>query len=156
MIIFDRYQKTKCVTAVLKWIDKTYGGFLGLLGTVGCGKTMAGIIALSLRTGYYVTARRLERVFSANFGPDRKEQERLVDCKFLVVDDLGTERDLTTFAGVFYEVVDLRQGHGRSTIFTSNLDKKQFFERYNDPRLERRLKRAIFITDTGPDLTPDP
>lgn len=152
-IILATMKETKCLTAVQAWRDQQKEGFLILLGTVGCGKTMAALSMLARYPGRYVTARRLERIFAANWGPDRVEQDKICECKTLVVDDVGTERALDAFSVTLLEVIDVRQGHGRYTLLTANLTRRQFFERYSDPRIGRRLQRALFVVDNGPDLT---
>jgi DNA replication protein DnaC len=75
---------------------------------------------------------------------DRGPAELIEDFsryKFLVIDDLGTERDTPLVQESIYAIVDYRAGHRLPTIITSNLDLDRIADLYGDygERLASRI-----------------
>jgi DNA replication protein DnaC len=141
--------QTKMVATVRNWLD-TDRPWLTLCGTVGRGKTMAAAWALVERAGRYVPARELERIFAARYGDELKEQEALISTRFVVVDDIGRERDAEGMTTALLELIDQRRRSGRRTIAITNLSKQEFLRRYQDARLHDRLNEsATWGVDTG-------
>lgn len=151
-IVKDKLEDTQSLRLVRGWL-KGKAPFLVLLGPAGRGKTVACAWAIAGVNGRYVTAKKLERMFLAQYGAILDEQDRLMWSRgLLVIDDVGIELKRDEFISSLYEVVNARQGGGRRTIITSNLSRKEFKQKYNDARLLSRLKRAEFGTDAGPDM----
>lgn len=152
LLITSKLRKTKSVDAVTRWL-RAASSYLALFGTTGCGKTLACAHALAEHGGKYLTVKKLERIFLAQYGEALKMQDMYAEFSgILVVDDVGTELDTEKFASSFFEVIHARQGHGRRTIFTANMPKQEFIKNYSDPRLLSRLRRCLFIGDKGKDL----
>ncbi len=70
-------------------------------------------------------------------------------CKFLVIDDLGTERDTPLVQEAIYAILDYRVGHLLPTIVTSNFSLDRIAGQYGDygERIASRL------AGLGPSLT---
>lgn len=153
-IVRNKADDTKFLSTVKKWIANRDSkiSFFVMFGTVGRGKTVASAYWLSRMRGLYTQARQLERVFAAQYGPYIEEQDRILNTKNLVIDDLGLEQNPQTFCGSLVEIIDYRQGSNKKTILTTNLTRKQFNDRYPDPRLHSRLSRCVFVGDSGPDM----
>lgn len=73
---------------------------------------------------------------------DRKEQRAMWTTPYLVLDDLGTEYAAESgyYLSAIYSIICNRYDECRQTIFTSNLSYDQLIERYDDPRIIRRLR----------------
>lgn len=154
-VLRNECMETRCISAVEGWLGRK-DQYLGLFGTAGCGKTVACAWAIAERGGVYVIAKRLERLFLAQFGEALHEQDRIMETRgILVLDDIGTELDSARFMSTLYEVLNSRQGSGRRTIITANMPLGAFKKRYDDPRLLSRLNRAVFVGNTGKDLRVD-
>lgn len=122
-------------------------------GNHGCGKSSAAgwAIAATDDQSVWVNVLDLERVFAAQFGDEVKQQERIVNARLLVIDDIGYEKSREAMCQTLYYILERRKQ--RDTIGTSNLSRERWFERYNEPRLVSRFReQAVFFTDLGPDL----
>lgn len=142
MLVDDSVNGWKPIVNVDGWLE-TDSPFLVMLGVSGCGKTVASGHMIAKLGGVYVHTRTVERVFSSSFGEPLIEQERIKKARYAVVDDLDTETDHEKFKGAFYEIIDARQS--KRTIFTSNLNRRDFNNVYKDARIQRRLERAKFV-----------
>jgi DNA replication protein DnaC len=140
------------VQAVRRW-EASDKPWIMLAGTVGRGKTIAAADALVRRErGRYVAARELERVFAARYGAEVEQQEAICNIPFLVIDDIGRERDADGMKDALLEVVDRRRGRMR-TIAITNMHKAAFVERYADVRLHSRLdESAAWYAEKGDDM----
>lgn len=151
-IVRNQLDATRSLQLVQGWLQGP-SPFLVLLGPAGRGKTVACAWAIAEEAGRYMTAKKLERLFLAQYGAVLEEQDRAMRYRgLLVVDDVGTELKRDEFTSSLYEVVNARQGAGRRTILTTNLSRKEFEARYRDARLLSRLRRAEFAADAGADL----
>lgn len=151
LVKLNSLHHSKSLEFVEGWLEQRTL-YLALLGTVGCGKTLACAYAIAEVGGLYTTAKRVERVFLAQFGTALAEQEHIMNKNgLLVIDDVGTELNQQTFASSLFEVLNARQGAGRRTILTANMPKKDFEQRYTDARLLSRLKRADVVGYTDED-----
>lgn len=133
---------------------------LAMFGTVGQGKTLAGVWAArellsrmaldALATGQstspvtFIAATTFARL-SAYSADDKAFFDGLCRVRVLILDDVGTE----TLAGVasahFDELIDTRINFERRTIITSNLDAKAFKARYGE-RIADRLRVSAVIS----------
>lgn len=145
----DDLDTTPHLAAVQRWWqgDKAV---LVLMGTVGMGKTVAACWALGRLGGVFLRATDMWRPFQA-FDP--REQQRVLSCRVLVLDDLGREKDPAKSVEWLESIVDGRRSNGRRTIITTNLDPKGLRARYPDERLWSRLGQCFeWAAETGPDL----
>lgn len=118
-------------------------------GKVGCGKTYLAVAYLAeelkncLHSEYLVAGSRFVRAvdlitqlrssFQTRSSPYPQE---IVDYfqryRFLVLDDLGTERDTPLVQESLYSIIDYRAGHLAPTLITSNLSLDQIAGQYGD------------------------
>lgn len=142
-LIEDRFEETSAMKLVSAWL-KTDKPWFVLCGTTGRGKTLAALRATLRNHGRYMDARELERVFTARYGDDPETQQELLNRRFLVVDDLGRERDVAGMASALLELVDYRRTGREKTIAIANMTRAQFAQRYGDQRLLSRLNECAF------------
>lgn len=116
--------------------------FLGLLGPVSIGKTVACAWACANIGGHAIKAADVPRILRDY---DRDERAtRILMCRLLVIDDLGTEpgRDGSPgqyFASALYELIDARLSRRKClTLVTSNLSRADIVARY-EPRTITRI-----------------
>jgi DNA replication protein DnaC len=144
---------------------------LAMFGTVGQGKTLAGVWAARellarmpldcLATGQntspvvFIAATTFARL-SAYSVDDKAFFDGLCRVRVLVLDDVGTE----TLAGVasahFDELIDTRINFERRTIITSNLDAKAFKARYGERIADRLRQSAVISQGTGASMRRPP
>jgi len=119
--------ETEALCRVRAWA-RLLPGFFGLLGPVGCGKSLAlAWLMLRRRAGIWVTAGGLAR--GGFYSPTAPLLQR---TSFLVLDELGAEpldRD-GRFIALLDDLVNARTAHGLPTAITSNLDARALDERY--------------------------
>ncbi|MFZ5451513.1 MAG: ATP-binding protein [Thermodesulfobacteriota bacterium] len=72
----------------------------------------------SFRNSYNLTASEIISAFSR--------------YRFLVIDDLGAERDTPLVQEALYDVLDFRAGHRLPTVITSNFSLDRVAEHYGD------------------------
>ncbi len=72
----------------------------------------------SFRNSYTVTASEIISTFSR--------------YRFLVIDDLGAERDTPLVQEALYDILDFRAGHRLPTVITSNFSLTRVAEHYGD------------------------
>ncbi len=85
---------------------------------------------------------KLRDSFRHNFGPPASEIiESYSQYRFLVIDDLGTERDTPLVQEALYDIIDHRAGHRLPTIITSNFTLDRVAEHYGEfgERLASRI-----------------
>lgn len=116
--------------------------FFGLLGPVSIGKTVAAAWACARVGGYAIKAGEIPRIL-AMFERD-EQARRIVICRLLVIDDLGTEpskdgQPSPFFSSALYELIDERLSRRAClTLITSNLSRANVVKRY-EPRTIARL-----------------
>jgi len=128
-----------------------------LAGPMGTGKTIAAAWVLARETGIYVTVERFLRLYSARTRESEGELERLRRARFVVLDELGTERDPETFRAAFHWLIDGRQARRKLTLIMGNLSADQVRARLRDGTYDERTAdrlRAIarFATTSGESL----
>jgi len=85
---------------------------------------------------------KLRDSFRNNFGTPASEiTEGFSRYRFLVIDDLGTERDTPLVQEALYAIIDHRAGHRLPTVITSNFTLNRVAEHYWDfgERLASRI-----------------
>lgn len=119
---------------------------LVLLGPVGTGKTYAAAWAIAGNaSAAYVKARELCRLYRSEWGPEREAWERLLRVDLLVVDELGTERELDLARAAWCEALDERHAAGLRTLGLGNLDRAGFEARCEARALSRLEQRGIVV-----------
>lgn len=129
--------------------------FALLLGSPGCGKTVATTQAL-VRGGCFARAITLSRLSSYD-KEDRRTWEAALGARTLVLDDLGAETLHDGWKPMLDELVDVRYGDRARTIVTCNLDKERFKARYGERIVDRIRHDGVIIQCGGKSLrTPEP
>jgi DNA replication protein DnaC len=85
---------------------------------------------------------RLRESFRNNFSTPASEiTESFSRYRFLVIDDLGTERDTPLVQEALYNIIDHRAGHRLPTVITSNFTLDRVAEHYGEfgERLASRI-----------------
>lgn len=136
-IVHDRALDTRALQLVRAWVASSRPALV-LLGDRGQGKTVAAAWALARCAGRYVRASDLCEMREAGWR-QRDAYQRHLRTELLVVDELGTEADLTAAARMLQDVVDARQRRPRLTLLLGNqMSREELAERY-DPRTLDRL-----------------
>ena len=114
-----------------------------LSGGTGTGKTVACAWYLLEHGALYIRAEALTHVFFGHFEAERDEQTRLLGCKSLLIDDLGTERDQMTMLVALGEVLEARKSGATTTLISTNMSRAKLLERYNSPRIASRMEETV-------------
>jgi len=138
---------------------------LGLMGTVGRGKSVAAAYAISERGGLWVTADWVLRAFLGIYSDSMREQSRMRAAELLVVDEVGGETDGKAMAAAevaktrgqmgtaLLRLLDDRQNRTRITIIASNLSERSFKATYPGIPLQSRLSEIAALHEfTGEDM----
>lgn len=149
---------TKSLTAAKRWMaSDSVPPVLILSGSTGCGKSVAAAWAFTQASHSCIWSTRAAflQAFVGYFGEAVERQQRMLGCRFLVIDDVGTELDDERMQSALVDMFDARKRSPdrTRTIITTNLNEAQWHARYADPRLASRMRESsAFVTDTGPDL----
>lgn len=111
------------------------GRLLVLRSPPGRGKSVAGAWALSEHAGLFIASSALaiapRREENSHDVPANVLDARMRTCGLLVVDDMGVEHSPSGFAVARLDaIVTYRWDAGKSTLLTTNLQLKDFVERY--------------------------
>lgn len=120
--------------------------FLLLLGSPGCGKSVAAAQVLH-HGGVFSRAVELSRL-SAYDKEDRRIWQHATEARVLVLDDLGAELLHDAWRPMLDELVDTRYGARAKTVITSNLDKDGFKARYGE-RITDRIRHDGYVESCG-------
>lgn len=124
-----------------------------LSGTTGNGKTyLSGCAAKKMlergfsviaETAFSVTHRCLK--YHTSFDENRAEHlSPLLDCSFLVIDDLGTESILKNVTLEYlYQIINERTLGGKLTLITTNLTPDQILTRYGERIYSRLFDKSL-------------
>ena len=117
-----------------------------LLAPVGTGKTVAAAYAAhkACKVATYMRARDAVRCYRSEWGPEAEQWRSTLEVPWLVVDELGTEKDLELAAAAMTELVDERGHRARPTMLLGNLTPKQLTERYGE-RFTSRLRELARV-----------
>jgi hypothetical protein len=82
---------------------------------------------------------------------DNAEMDRLLKCRRLVLDDLGTEYmdEKGNFMAVLDEVIADRYANERPTLITTNLTVEEFRDRYKNRIADRIRDNGKFLSVVG-------
>lgn len=117
---------------------------LFFFGRTGLGKThlSLAIAAAALEKGFdtvYFSAQNLfSKLTKEHFGRSEEDTETLVlQCDFLILDDLGTEYPSAFVTAALYNIVNTRLLAGKPTLINSNLDPMQLQKVYTERFISR-------------------
>lgn len=130
---------------------------LVLVGPVGTGKTRAAFAALApvvARTGAAVEFAPVTELISLL---DHRRQtatvylDRLLRVPFLILDDLGTERETAWVTERIYTILNRRRMDGRPVVATSNLAPADLADALGERSYSRLVGGAVGIRFSGHD-----
>lgn len=120
-----------------------------LAGTVGSGKTVAAaIIALEYQKTTGLTPLCVKAVDLIGVNSWDYPSDDYKDAKFLVIDDLGSERYNTKVNDVFIELLIYRIEHNLTTIITSNSTSSLNIIFENQRLSDRMASNYIYLETT--------
>ncbi len=124
---------------VKAFMDADQQVFLVLSGATGTRKSGSACWALSAHPGRYVSATRLLGASVSKLEDERERYAGFFKTPLLVLDDLGSEyaSDAGYAAQIINTLVDARYGALLKTIMTTNLDARQFKDRYGERVADR-------------------
>lgn len=143
-------------------IDSTKGYFV--YGTVGIGKTylLAAKAQQFAKEGHSVCFVNMNRILSElkqSFSTDEvfvaKTLNQLMNCEFLVLDDVGAETNTAWSRDeVLFQVLDYRMEHQKLTCFSSNLDEEKIayhygktYQGFDEIKSVRIMERIHVLSD---------
>ena len=149
----------KTYSALKKFVEKfpntNTRNFL-FMGKTGCGKTfLASAVATELSNkgfnSIFLTATSLNQLFLkmhlSSFSERVDYMSMLINCDFLVIDDLGAEN---TYKNVTHEcllaLISERLAKRKHTIITTNLTQDEILERYNERLFSRITEKNSSVT----------
>lgn len=146
----------------MKFLEKKKN-FLVFCGNPGIGKTYfcAAFVEWAIRKfssfRYWHEDKLLQRVrqsIASGTTDFFKELEFLTDDDLLMIDDLGCNKPNEWREEIMFHLLDTRYNSGKATIFTSNLTREEFKDRYHH-RIYSRLfaqENIIIEIHDGADL----
>lgn len=111
-------------------------------GAPGTGKShlaFAMVKALSEKTkeiAIFINVTDLFMKIKADFGQEEHLVNKIASAKYLVLDDLGMEKQSEWSSSILYNILNKRA----NTIVTTNLTSNQIKKRYGEPFLTRMMK----------------
>lgn len=113
-----------------------------LIGSTGTGKThISTAIARELiHQGYDVIYDSTQNIisdfeadrFRNGYGREESKSEKYLDCRLLIIDDLGTEFSNQFTLSTIYNLLNTRQNKGLPTIISTNLSPEELAKKYED------------------------
>ena len=113
-----------------------------LIGSTGTGKThISTAIARELiYKGYDVIYDSTQNIisdfeddrFRSSYGREENKSEKYIDCRLLIIDDLGTEFSNQFTLSTLYNLLNTRQNKGLPTIISTNLSPEELAKKYED------------------------
>lgn len=90
----------------------------------------------------------LKESFNTGITPAHKQMA--IDCRLLILDDLGAEKPSEWVCERLYDILNTRYSESRPTIFTSNLQPEQIGDRLG-ARIQSRVCSGIVVEIKGGD-----
>lgn len=141
--------------ALLEYIDnleeyRKKGMGLILYGSTGKGKTCAAVLlAMEIirRDGHPLFERYSEIARIEMDAEDELRRSKLRDAAFLIIDDFGAGPGKEATAAMVEEILRSRQADRLTTIITTNMDKKEMLELFDEPcvRVIKEICKVIVI-----------
>lgn len=139
------YEKMKIILAMAKNYVKSFGEGsenLLLIGKTGTGKThISTAIARELiHKGYDVVYDSAQNIisdfendrFKNGYGREENRSDKYLECRLLIIDDLGTEFINAFTVSTLYNLLNTRQNRGLPTIISTNLSPEELARKYED------------------------
>lgn len=140
---------TPAMRATRDWLRQPDKPILILSGATGVGKSVAAAWFVTERDALWFRAEALARLFSASFGQQYEDQDRVRGCGSLVIDDVGCEFDSERMLLTLLELFESRKSGATLTVITTNLTREQFGERYRNKRLDSRMEESVRFEGCG-------
>lgn len=143
-IVRGEERPTDALLTVRSWyaraLDPAVRGptVLILAGPMGTGKTLAASWVLARQSGLYVPVERFLRYYQGRGREHESELDRIRAARFVVLDELGTERDPDVFRAAFHWLIDGRQSRRKLTLIMGNLSADQIRARLRDGTYDER------------------
>lgn len=139
------YEKMKANLAAAKNYVRNFASSsdnLLLIGSTGTGKThISTAIARELiHKGYDVIYDSTQNVisdfesdrFRNNYGREENKSDKYLECRLLIIDDLGTEFSNQFTLSTIYNLLNTRQNKGLPTVISTNLSPDELRAKYED------------------------
>lgn len=129
-------------------VEKRKG--LMLVGEIGLGKSaiMKAVSELVKEihecTSIYITANNVARLYRSKDDDAAIKINRLITCKLLFIDDIGTEDRKVYDTHPIEEIIRERYEMKRITSFTTNLSSKELIDRYTQS-IEDKISHMTFL-----------
>lgn len=130
-------------------------------GATGLGKTHLSLaIAIELvnkdfEVIYDSTQNIISKIAKEKFKFNEKSnqnEQKLIECDMLIIDDLGTEFSNTLTNSILYNIVNSRIMHKKPFIVSTNLTPKELENRYKDRITSRIMGTSIRLEFLGNDI----
>ena len=139
------YERMKAILAMAKSYVRDFAKKqenLLLIGPTGTGKThiSTAIAGALIHEGYDVIYDSTQNIisdfeadrFRSNYGREESKSEKYLDCRLLIIDDLGTEFTNGFTVSTLYNLLNTRQNKGLATIISTNLSPDELARKYED------------------------
>ena len=113
-----------------------------LIGPTGTGKThiSTAIAGALIHDGYDVIYDSTQNIisdfetdrFRSGYGSYEPKGEKYLDCRLLIIDDLGTEFTNQFTVSTLYNLLNTRQNKGLPTVISTNLSPEELAKKYED------------------------
>lgn len=113
-----------------------------LIGSTGTGKThiSTSIARELMHQGYDVIYDSTQNIisdfeadrFRSGWGREESKSDKYLDCRLLIIDDLGTEFSNQFTLSAIYNLLNTRQNKGLATIISTNLSPDELARKYED------------------------
>ena len=113
-----------------------------LIGSTGTGKThiSTAIAGALIHAGYDVIYDSTQNIisdfeadrFRSNYGREDTKSDKYLDCRLLIIDDLGTEFTNSFTVSTLYNLLNTRQNRGLATVISTNLSPEELAKKYED------------------------
>lgn len=113
-----------------------------LIGPTGTGKThiSTAIAGALIHNGYDVIYDSTQNIisdfeadrFRSGYGNYESRSEKYLECRLLIIDDLGTEFTNQFTVSTLYNLLNTRQNKGLPTVISTNLSPEELAKKYED------------------------
>lgn len=149
LLVRGALHETPALRETQDWNARHDRPCLVLSGATGTGKSVAAAWFVAERGALWFRAESLVRLFSASFGDQYEDQDRVRGAAALVIDDLGCELDSERALLMLLDLLEHRKSGATLTLITTNLTYNQFTARYRNERLRSRLEESVMFVGCG-------